>query len=289
MPSFSVIGNANVDLIALVDELPGLDEARESKEWGLYPGGSGANVASVARSLGATVYLYCAMGTGFFSRALEDELRSKGIVLRPVRKEGEQSIIFIASTPKGRSMISLKGVSHKLLPEELPEVLDGELVHVASKGPAFAERYVDKLPVSYSPGPAAFEEPERVRKLIPHLDFLFVNSAEAKALGLSHNYDTLPKRALVITLGEKGSKVCTRDGCFKVSAYEVEEVVDTTGAGDAYAGTFITTYLETHDLVESARRASVAGALAVTVRGATITLDREVVIKESSKVEVTWE
>ena len=50
--SLSVIGNANVDLIAFLKDLPSLDEGRESEDWLLTPGGSGSNVSVAASSLG---------------------------------------------------------------------------------------------------------------------------------------------------------------------------------------------------------------------------------------------
>ncbi|UXD22422.1 hypothetical protein IPA_04610 [Ignicoccus pacificus DSM 13166] len=289
MSKIAVIGNANADLIAFVDDLPELDEVREAKDWTIMPGGSGSNFSIAARSLGANVTLMTAIGNGKFSELVKEVLLLRGINLYAIPKDGEQSIIFIASTPRGKVMYSLKGVSHQLRPEDLPGELDADILHVASKSSSFVERYLGKIPLSYSPGPSCFYEPRRVRKLVRELDFLFVNEPEARALGLLEEPRPLPKKALVITMGDKGSLVITKDFKLRVGVYPVERVVDPTGAGDTYAAAFVVTYLETRDLAESARRAAVAGALAVTVVGGSVVLNREVVIKEAKKVIVERE
>ncbi len=280
----SVIGNANVDLIAFLDELPSLDEGRECKDWKIAPGGSGSNVSVVATSLGCEVNLYTAIGNGTFSKLIEGELERAEVKLRAVRKDGEQSMVFIASTPKGKVMYSLKGVSHSLRPEDLPDELPGQLLHVATKEPAFVRRYLGEIPVSYSPGSFVFHKRTEIEGIIAELDFLFLNEAEAKHLDAFSL--PLPKKALIVTRGEKGSVVVTRDKVIEFKALEVDEVVDTTGAGDAYAAAFLATYLLSGgDVVEAGKAATVAGALAVKVVGGFLKLDPKYVKELSKDVE----
>ncbi len=281
-----VIGNINIDLIAFLDELPGLDEGREAKDWKLLPGGSGSNFSVAARSLGAEVELYSAVGTGYFSKVIVEELERLGIKVYGTLKEGEQSLIFIASTPKGKVMFSLKGVSHMLRPEDLPESFGADILHVATKPPEFPRKYVGKERISYSPGSHTFGHEDEIREIIPDLDFVFINEAEAKALRLYPSPDVLPKTALVVTLGEKGSMIFARGRRLKVGAFPVENVVDTTGAGDVYAAAFLTRYLETGDLVESAKFASAAGAIAVTTAGGFVLLDRQSLESAAKHVRV---
>ncbi|ABU81225.1 carbohydrate kinase family protein [Ignicoccus hospitalis] len=281
-----VIGNINIDIIAFLDELPSIDEGREAKDWRVLPGGSGANFSVAARSLGADVELYAAVGTGTFSKKVVEELERAGVKVFGPLKEGEQSMVFIASTPKGKVMYSLKGVSHSLRPEELPERFGADVVHVATKPPSFVEKYLSTERLSYSPGTYAFEETESVKRLVGRVDFLFLNKSEAMRLGLYPEPEVLPREALVITLGGKGSLVYTRGG----RAYYVEslkvEVVDTTGAGDVYAAAFLVTYLTEGDIIKAAKAASAAGALAVTVPGGQIMLDVQSLKLAASKVGV---
>jgi len=280
------IGNINIDLIAFLDELPNIDEGREAKDWNLLPGGSGSNFAVAARSLGAEVELYAAIGTGYFSKNIIETLEGLGVKVFGPLKEGEQSIIFIASTPKGKVMYSLKGVSHAFLPEELPERFGADVVHVATKSVSFVKRYMGKERLSYSPGSYVFEEADKILEVIDKIDFMFVNLSEAKRLGLYPSPRKLPKGVLAITMGEEGSLVYAEGGVYRVGALKVGKVIDTTGAGDVYAAAFLTTYLKTNDIVKACKVASAAGAVAVTVPGGFVMLDPQSLEEASKSVEV---
>ncbi|ALU12376.1 hypothetical protein EYM_02960 [Ignicoccus islandicus DSM 13165] len=279
----SVIGNANVDLIALLDDLPSLDEGRECKEWLLLPGGSGSNVSVVATGLGCNVRLYAAIGNGVFSKIIENELFKVGVKLEAVRKEGEQSIVFIASTPKGKVMYSLKGVSHLLTPSDLPAHVNSQLLHVATKEPSFVVKYLKKVPVSYSPGSFTFHKKKEIEGVVPELHFLFLN--EPEAVHLDAFSLPLPRVALVVTRGEKGSIVVTNERVIEFKALKVEEVVDTTGAGDAYAAAFLATYLQRGDLIEAGKVATAAGALAVKNLGGFLKVNKREIEELSEAVE----
>jgi len=281
-----VIGNINVDLIAFLDDLPSLDEGREAREWKILPGGSGSNFAVASRSLGAEVELYAAIGTGHFSRSIVKRLEFLGVKVFGPLKEGEQSVVFIASTPKGKVMYSLKGVSHSLRPEELPEGFAADALHVATKPVEFVKKYIGKEKiVSYSPGSYVFEENHEIRSIAEKLDFLFLNEKEARKLE-SEGPIPLPRKALIITKGERGSLVITRSSKLAVSALHVERVVDTTGAGDVFAAAFLTTYLKTRDIVAAAKLASAAGAMAVTAPGGFVVLDRQTLEEAARRVSV---
>ena len=285
MVKIAVIGNMNVDLIALFDELPGLDEGRETSDWKALPGGSGSNFSVAAKTLGASVTLYTAVGTGHFSKLIKEELERLGIRIHGIRKEGEQSLIFIASTPKGKVMYSLKGASHKLLPEDLPDTLNGDVIHVASKPSNFVFKYSGKGRLSYSPGPHVFQtELEMMLESIKKSDIVFLNESEARHLNMYPHPIVMPKELLVVTLGEKGSVVFLRDSAYYVEPFKVDTVVDTTGAGDVYAAAFLTEYLRSKDPLRAAKVASVAGAIAVTVMGGFVMLDSQVVYEAARQV-----
>ena len=70
-----------------------------------------------------------------------------------------------------------------------------------------------------------------------------------------------------MTLGSKGSLVCTADGCSVVEAHRVE-AMDTTAAGDVFNGALCVALSEGRSLVEAARFASRASAISVTRMGA---------------------
>lgn len=287
MVRIAVIGNMNVDLIALFEDLPGIDEGRETSQWRVLPGGSGSNFSVAARTLGASVNLYTAVGTGYFSNMIRSELEKLGVRVIGISKEGEQSLIFIASTPKGKVMYSLKGASHMLMPEDLPNDIDGDIVHVASKPSSFALKYVDRYRVSFSPGPHVFEASlEEMMDTIRRCNLVFLNEAEARHLGMYPKPVVMPKELMIVTLGEKGSVIFLSNGdVYYIKPYHVNDVIDTTGAGDVYAAAFITEYIKSGNPITAAKVASVAGAIAVTVMGGFVILDLQSLYEASKSIE----
>jgi adenosine kinase len=74
-------------------------------------------------------------------------------------------------------------------------------------------------------------------------------------------------KAIVVTMGELGSRVYTPDGEIKIPVAKPKQVVDPTGAGDAYRGGLISGLLRGKDIEESARMGSACASFAVECYG----------------------
>ena len=129
--------------------------------------------------------------------------------------------------------------------------------------------------------PAALCRREGFAELLPQLDVAFLNQPTARAvLELRGGVEALvaalgdylagivERGVVVLTLDEHGAAVFDRDGTTGRLAAPATPVVDATGAGDAFAGVFLGYWLHGNAPVEAARRAVVAGSLAVTAEGA---------------------
>ena len=106
---------------------------------------------------------------------------------------------------------------------------------------------------------------DEFHRLIPEsVDILFANEHELCSLFETDDLDDAVRRIqplceiTSVTRGPKGSLVVHRDGVIEVPAHPVEQVIDTTGAGDAYAGGFLHAFTQGHDL----RRCGVIGNIA---------------------------
>ena len=121
---------------------------------------------------------------------------------------------------------------------------------------------------------------EMIRKALPHVNLLKVSDEETELLGgdipaLMKEYE-IPMA--VETLGAKGARCFFEDNVIKVDCPPVSAVVDTTGAGDAFWGTFLASLLAygvknpesiTKEIIENALQEGViAGALSVQKKGA---------------------
>lgn len=116
------------------------------------------------------------------------------------------------------------------------------------------------------------------RELLRHLrgvDWLLMNQAELLALtgasSLSGGIARLREegfRHLAIKVGAMGSILVTPEGEELLEPYPVEDIVDSTGAGDAYTAAFAHALLSGRSPLEAGRLANLAGALAATGLGA---------------------
>lgn len=110
--------------------------------------------------------------------------------------------------------------------------------------------------------------------LLPEIDILFANEEEALMLFDASNFEEAATIAqgkceiIVITKGAAGSAIITRDEIINVAATKIDKLVDTTGAGDLYAGGFLYGYTQEKPLAECGRIGTAAAANIITQLGA---------------------
>ncbi|EMD28008.1 ribokinase [Amycolatopsis azurea] len=269
-----VIGSANADLVVPVDRRPGGGETVLGGDTILSPGGKGANTAVAAARLGADVALLGAVGDDPYGELLKRSLAESGVNTDSVRTSDRPTgIAYITVTPDGENSILVSpGANSALRPEDVD--LDGaEIVVLSLEIPLeTVERAVAKavekgVKTLLNLSPAA----ELSAKTLQGLDVLLVNEHEAAfLLGGEADFPKLldlgPKAA-VVTLGAKGAAVVTADGVTEVPSPKVE-AVDTTGAGDAFAGALATALAKGEELADAARKAVKVAAITVTRQGA---------------------
>ncbi|MEC3974659.1 ribokinase [Amycolatopsis sp. H20-H5] len=274
-----VVGSANADLVVPVDRRPGGGETVLGGDTVLSPGGKGANTAVAAARLGADVALLGAVGDDPYGALLLDSLSGSGVHIGLVRKsERPTGIAYITVTPDGENSILVSpGANSGLRPEDVDGALDGVKVLVASlEIPiptveyAVAEAGKRGIKVLLNLSPAA----EVSHATLAALDVLLVNEHEAAWLLGDGESEADPRRLLelgpraaVVTLGARGAVVATADGLVEIASPRVE-AVDTTGAGDAFAGALAAALADGADLVGAARRAVKVAAITVTRSGA---------------------
>jgi ribokinase len=269
-----VIGSANADLVVPADRRPGGGETVLGGDTILSPGGKGANTAVAAARLGADVALLGAVGDDPYGELLKRSLAESGVDTAPLRtSERPTGIAYITVTPDGENSILVSpGANSGLRPEDV-ELYGAEVVVLSLEIPletveyAVARAAEGGVRTLLNLSPAAELSPETLGKL----DVLLVNEHEAAYL-LGEEAD-LPKllelgpKAAVVTLGAKGAAVVTADGVTEVPSPKVE-AVDTTGAGDAFAGALAASLAKGATLTDAARKAVRVAAISVTRQGA---------------------
>ncbi|QXV60677.1 ribokinase [Amycolatopsis sp. TNS106] len=269
-----VIGSANADLVVPVDRRPGGGETVLGGDTILSPGGKGANTAVAAARLGADVALLGAVGDDPYGELLKRSLAESGVNTDSLRtSERPTGIAYITVTPDGENSILVSpGANSALRPEDV-DLGGAEVVVLSLEIPletvehAVAKAVESGVKTLLNLSPAA----ELSAETLQGLDVLLVNEHEAAfLLGGEADFPKLldlgPKAA-VVTLGAKGAAVVTSDGVTEVPSPKVE-AVDTTGAGDAFAGALATSLAKGEELADAARRAVKVAAITVTRQGA---------------------
>jgi ribokinase len=254
-PRITVVGSANVDLVARCERLPRPGETVTDALFQRVPGGKGANQAVAAARLGATVRFVGRIGRDDLTlRSLDREgVDTTGVV----REDGEGGVAMILVDETGENVIVVApGANRRLTPDDV-DVGDADAVICQQEIPTEA--------VAAAAAGARFfclnAAPARGR-LQHKPDLLVVNRYEYEAIG--GHYDGL----VALTLGEDGAVLL--DGASEVARATPPPVhaVDGTAAGDAFCAALVVSLLEGRERSEALSRACVAGALAASRPGA---------------------
>ena len=289
MADVFVLGSINQDFVLKVERRPEPGETVTNAELSTGNGGKGANQASAAALLGASVAFLGRVGDDEFGGPLVRALEEKGIDTSLIEAVPDRSTgaAFITVTPDGENAITVApGANRSLTPEDVDAAsgeIRGSAVTVAQMEIP-PETVLRAVEVAGEAGGRALVNlaPHREvpPELLERLDPLVVNEHEAAFLlgvpkvdGVEGALDAAPKllslgpRSAVITVGENGAVFSDGGAAEHLPAPKVE-VVDTTGAGDAFVGALATRLARGDSLGEAVAYAVRAGAAAVTREGA---------------------
>ena len=288
MSDVFVVGSINQDFVLGVERRPAPGETVTDARLATHNGGKGANQAAAAALLGARVTFLGRVGDDGFGEPLVRSLADKGVDTGLVQQIPGSSTgtAFITVTPDGENAITVApGANRRLSADDVDaasESIEEAQVLVAQMEvpPEVVLRAVE---VAVQSGTRAllnlappFEVP---RTLLEKLDPLVLNEHEAAFLlgegveGVDGALDAAPRllslgpRSVVVTVGEDGAVFSDGESMRHLAAPGVE-VVDTTGAGDAFVGALAARLADDALPGDAIAYAVRAGAAAVTKEGA---------------------
>ncbi|GAB3683674.1 carbohydrate kinase family protein [Salinarchaeum chitinilyticum] len=283
MPDVLVAGHVNWDVTLVVDRLPAADEESPIRERHRGGGGSAANVAAGLTALSVEPSLLGSVGDDEPGRLAREALAERGVDVEDVRiTRGETSTKYLLVAGEDVGVLGLDGVNEALRPDDVgpDDVADVEHVHLTGQRVATAERLAELATaagctVSLDPGRRADERD--YADVLEHVDLAFGTDREIAALfdgtGANAHMDEL----LVVETSGAGGAACAVPGGGEQShpGFEVD-VVDTTGAGDAFVAGFLSVWLDSEAYGRALKVGNACGAIASRQVGARSDLDPDV-------------
>ncbi len=292
------IGNLNIDISLYVDHVPSRDESIVSSDAHVGAGGAASNYAVAVRYYGHQVYLIATTSSHPFVDYILDELASIGVNVSYVKRvEGIPGIVsIIVERDSGeRIMVKHRGVNSLLSPNDIPRsaLKEASIAHIASVEPSVALEIARRahslgVLVSYDPGSGAFEKKDRVLETIKYSNIVFLNRVEAKTLA-SNPWKLLNigPDLVVVKKGSAGAYVLHPSGrVYHGLSKPIRRVVDTTGAGDAFAAFFNSCYLDSHDVLKALQYGLAAATLKTGCRGSRLCFELELFNKQLNETMV---
>lgn len=289
-PAILSIGSINADFQVRVDRRPELSETLIGTDFLRTSGGKAANVAFLAHRLGSQAVLVGHVGQGSLADQALRPLRSAGIDLTHVtRVPGcDTAVSMITVPPDGKKGIVLAPNANAVWSRADVAAVDravdgmapGSVVVIDCEVPAFvgeaaaaaaARKNLTRL-LDPSPADAVTD------RLLKDADIVVPNPTEAEtltgitvgdarsAVRASRRLLQRGPRAVCIKLPEGGCILAEATGLHRIDTGS-SEAVDTTGAGDAFAGAMAIAIAERRGLVEAAALAVAAADHAVTGYG----------------------
>ena len=286
-PEITIVGSFAVGLTMRAPKLPIFGETMLGSDFDMGPGGKGSNQAVGTARLGARSALVAMIGTDKLAGIATDLYAAEAIDATHVTASRERAtgVGFIILNEKGENFIILDMGANELMDAAAVEAAESRIaqssvVMAVLEIPTAAARRAMELGRRHgvrtilNPAPARALPPE----IFASVDYLTPNESELRILlGLpAHDPSSSRElaaelrkrgvRTVVVTLGRTGALILADNLDVMIPAVPVD-VVDTTGAGDAFNSGFAIALAEGRDVVDAVKYGVACGAVACTKLG----------------------
>ena len=289
-PAIGVVGISSFDTMLAVQAMPGPGGFAIVEHACELPGGTSANAAVAAAKLGARVELISAVGNDSAGKRIVEALGAAGVDVSRMRvvddEATDRTTVISSGEPANRTLFWKQGVVPRMGDRiDIDRLFTRHLVLLDSVDPGL-RRFLIDLPVHTYPdvkilAPMTyvvdFPGPDEMESII-RCDALVGSERELLALTQCESLDEAIRamqermrsanlRSVAITQGARGALAFDASQVFSISALDAE-AVDTTGAGDAFAGALAVGLATRLDLLESLMLANCVAGLSVRSLGA---------------------
>ena len=292
MNKVCILGSINMDMVVSINKMPLIGETIFSDNFKLAHGGKGANQAVASGRLGADVYMISKVGQDAYGSQIVNSLEKEKINVNSIFKDDVKptgTAIINVDNEGNNSIIVVPGANMSLNLKEIDKCKDiianSDIIVAQFETPievtmeAFKFAKENGVITILNPAPAK----EIPTELLKYTDIIVPNETEATALtGVKvQDLESAKKAAniffnnkvkyVIITLGDKGAAVMSKEDGMLIPAYKVN-AVDSTAAGDSFIGAISTkltkSNLNISSLAEAVKFGNKVSAIAVQREGA---------------------
>ncbi len=282
-PYLGVFGHTALDVIMEVSELPGIDSSVAVNDRVVRYGGTGANIARAAAEMGVEVSLASFVGDDFPDDYME-ALKESSVETDDLNKiDGQKTpTCWIINDEDGDQITFVdQGAMDKAEDFDLQKktLKKSEIIHIGTGRPGYYSRIfesfdLDDRSVVFDPAQELeyVYEPDIFESFLKMSDYFFCNEKELE-IALDYLDMNDPEEMLeiidmlLVTKGIDGSTLYLPDEVVDIPSYRPEQVLDPTGAGDAFRAGFYAALYRGWPLEECCRMGSVRASFAVETAG----------------------
>lgn len=286
-----IFGGIIVDQYVLVDQSPARGGDALIRESFFRVGGCAVNVGTTMQNLGIRPHIVSTVGDDWWGHKIKsylEEHRFSQMAIRHVENRKSGYCISIVENGGERTFLTYKGCEAEFDPRMLENVPFDQVSYIYLTGyyllePRFADVIVEQLKrltqagatLVFDPGPLVASIPlETLCAVLRVADLLIPNEAEWELLSAKLNWGArgdsrcreLGIRGIILKQGSRGVEVRMEGDFFRVPPFPVNSI-DTTGAGDSFAGGLLFALSEGRDMRTAVQIASACGALTTTILG----------------------
>ena len=295
-PEILAIGEALIEFTRIHDSSKAANDSSPPIDQQGFGGDTSNTIIAAARQGASTAYI-SAVGGDPFGESLLDLWKREQVSVEyvNVNPNDPTGVYFVQPHASGRNFsYARRGSAASLYSsKELPQqaIRDAKVLHASALSTAISvsmrEAVADAFRVAKEADTlASFDTNLRlnlwdletavttIEALLPQVDMVFPSDDEARQIsGRTDDNDLVDYflefgcKMVALTRGAKGAIIATADNRFEVAPAKCD-AIDSTAAGDSFAGAFLTHYLQTGDTLKAAECASVTAAITVSALGA---------------------
>ncbi len=272
----------------MVKDIPAVGETILAGDMETGFGGKGANQAFTITKIGGKVDFLTCIGDDVFGKLYLEEFSKNGFNLDYIKVISNKSngIALINIDEEGRNTIvvfpgSSRSLTPDIIKDNLESVLSHDIIMTQLEIPAETAEFIASIKTGkniFILNPSPVDKNYDYSRILKDVDILMPNEVELSQLVNASitSIEDIRKacmkillkgvKNIVVTLGKKGVFVKNADTEEYIDAPDVK-VIDTSGAGDAFAGSFMFYYSKKKDIVNAAKFANKVATISVTRQG----------------------